>query len=96
VKRNLKPKKFITIKDIEESLRAKGKIHKRTVCSNCGGNIFNICIIGCEYFSEMCVKCGRTNRIFRKTPNLQQKTRFLNYIDLHKKFWVIQNTLMIQ
>jgi len=81
------PKRFFNIADIEKALEKKniGKEkalihrhrHKQTICPNCDGTVFNISVIGFEYCAEICVNCGRTNRIFRKLPNLHRKQDFL-------------------
>jgi len=75
-----KPKKFITIRDIEDSLRAKER-QNRKVCSH---PIKHKRYIGYGYMMEICSNCGKSLWLFRKKPTQTQRELFQKF-EINKK-----------
>lgn len=96
---------FFTISDIDKSLVEKE--NKREIacwnivgktCKHCGGNVFNLSVIGYGYTEESCTHCGKPYRIFRKPVKIEEIIRFRNeHIPLNKKryktplAWVLED-----
>jgi len=77
-------KKFITIKDIEDSLRAKEQrnYYPQSLYQNigtCNHPVKNHCNLGYGYIAVICANCVKTLRLYRKNPTQAQKELFQKF-----------------